>query len=214
VRNLGCARVGPAGEVPATGTEKTFAAGAAMPIVSGVEETPLTALSPWPGNPRTIAAERLEQLKQALAADREMLHARPLLALPDGTVIAGNQRLRAARELGWATIPVVTVELDPERAAVARGRLAGFENVEALEGDCYELLRGPFGLVFADGGAYDWEFIVSLLEPGGILVKDDLTPGRAVDGDPVREFLFRDERLAAAEILTTPHTAAIVAVRR
>jgi predicted O-methyltransferase YrrM len=109
---------------------------------------------------------------------------------------------------------VVTVELDPERAAVARGRLAGFENVEALEGDCSELLRGPFGLVFADGGAYDWEFIVSLLEPGGILVKDDLTPGRAVDGDPVREFLFRDERLAAAEILTTPHTAAIVAVRR
>jgi predicted O-methyltransferase YrrM len=30
---------------------------------------------------------------------------------------------------------VVTVELDPERAAIARGRLAPFENVEALEGD-------------------------------------------------------------------------------
>jgi hypothetical protein len=45
-----------------------------------------------------------------------MLQARPLLALPDGTVIAGNQRLRAARELGWQTIPVVTVSLERERA--------------------------------------------------------------------------------------------------
>jgi predicted O-methyltransferase YrrM len=111
---------------------------------------------------------------------------------------------------------VVTVECDSERAAVARERLAGFENVEALEGDAYALLRGrgPFGLVFADGGAYDWEQILELLEPGGLLVKDDLTPGRAVDGDPVREFLLRDPRLAAVEILTTAESAAILAVRR
>ena len=108
---------------------------------------------------------------------------------------------------------VVTVEVDPERAAIARERLAPFANVEALEGDAYELLDGTFGLVFADGGVYDWERIVALTEIGGIVVKDDLTPGRAIDGDPVREFLLRDERLAAVEILTTPETAAIVAVR-
>jgi predicted O-methyltransferase YrrM len=111
---------------------------------------------------------------------------------------------------------VVTVECDPTRAAVSRERLAGLENVEALEGDAYELLRGrgPFGLVFADGGAYDWEQILELLAPGGLLVKDDLTPGRAIEGDPVREFLLRDARLAAVEILTTPDSAAIVAVKR
>src|SRR5207244_5941955 len=51
-----------------------------------------------------------------LLEDREMLAARPLLALPDGTVFAGNQRLRAARELGWRTIPVLTVELEWGRA--------------------------------------------------------------------------------------------------
>jgi predicted O-methyltransferase YrrM len=110
---------------------------------------------------------------------------------------------------------VVTVEVDPDRAAAARERLAGLPNVEALEGDAYELLRGrgPFGLVFADDGAYDWEAIMALLAPGGILVKDDLTPGRPVEGDPVREFLLRDRRLRAAEVLTTAATAAIVAVR-
>jgi predicted O-methyltransferase YrrM len=110
---------------------------------------------------------------------------------------------------------VVTVELDPERAATARERLAGLSNVEPLEGDAYQLLRGrgPFGLVFADGGVYDWEAILELVEPGGLIVKDDLTPGRPVGGDPVREFLLRDPRVAAVEILTTPSSAAIVATR-
>jgi predicted O-methyltransferase YrrM len=110
---------------------------------------------------------------------------------------------------------VVTVELDPERAAVARERLASIANVEALAGDAYELLRGrgPFGLVFADGGRYDWEQILDLLEPGGLLVKDDLTPGRPIEGDSVREFLLGDPRLEAVEILTTPDSAAIVAVK-
>ena len=68
--------------------------------------------------------------------------------------------------------------------------------------------------MFADGGAYDWEQILALLEPGGLIVKDDLTPGRAIDGDPVRTFLLRDPRVAGVEILTTPESAAIVAVKR
>lgn len=111
---------------------------------------------------------------------------------------------------------VVTVERDADRAAAARMRLAWFENVDVLEGDWYVRLRGlgRFGLVFADAAPYDWEAVLDLVAPGGLLVKDDLTPGRAVDGDPVREFLLRDERLAAVEILTTPATAAIVAARR
>jgi predicted O-methyltransferase YrrM len=111
---------------------------------------------------------------------------------------------------------VVTVERDPGRAAVARERLAGLANVELLEGDAFEQLRGrgPFGLVFADGRPYDWEAILELVEPGGLIVKDDLTPGRPVEGDDVREFLLRDPRLAAAEILATSEMAVIVAARR
>ena len=116
---------------------------------------------------------------------------------------------------------VVTVERDPQRVALARERLAGLRNVEVVEGDVWEQLRGrgPFGLVFVDGGLRPvdperWEAILALVEPGGILVKDDLTPGRAIEGDDVRELLLRDPRLAAAEILATPDMAVIVAVRR
>jgi predicted O-methyltransferase YrrM len=115
---------------------------------------------------------------------------------------------------------VVTVERDPDRLAVARERLAGVRNVELLGGDAFEQLsgRGPFGLVFVDGGLRPvteekWEAILALVEPGGILVKDDMTPGRPVDGDEVRELLLRDPRLAATEILVTPEMAAIVAAR-
>lgn len=116
---------------------------------------------------------------------------------------------------------VVTVERDPDRIGVARERLAGLPNVELLEGDVYEQLqgRGPFDLVFVDGGLQQlapeekWEAVLALVEPGGILVKDDLTPGRAIEGDAVREFLLRDPRLAATEILATPEMAVIVATR-
>ena len=108
---------------------------------------------------------------------------------------------------------VVTVELDPGRAAAARERLAAFPNVEVVEGD-WRSLQGEFGLVFADGGDYDWERIFGLVAPSGILVKDDLTPGRPIEGDDVREFLLRDPRLVSAEILVDSRMAAIVAVRR
>jgi DNA modification methylase len=86
------------------------------PTVSAVHEVTLTMLRPWPENPRTISDHRLTDLKRALAADPEMLQARPLLALPDGTVVCGNQRLLAAVELGWQSIPVITIDLDPQRA--------------------------------------------------------------------------------------------------
>lgn len=108
----------------------------------------------------------------------------------------------------------VTVELDPERAAQAREALAGTV-AEVLEGDWRTVLpqRGPFDLVFADGGvAYD--LVADLLAPGGILVKDDLTPGAPVAGDATREALLLDPRLEATELLVTMGMAVIVAVRR
>ncbi len=111
---------------------------------------------------------------------------------------------------------VVSIERDPERVAAARARLATLANVELVEGDVYEVLRGrgPFELVFADGGRpFDWEAVLAATAPGGLIVKDDLTPGRPVEGDEIREFLLRDPRLAAAEILVTPDEAVILAVR-
>jgi predicted O-methyltransferase YrrM len=109
----------------------------------------------------------------------------------------------------------VTVEIDPERAAQAREKLAG-TRAEVLEGDWKEQLpqRGPFDLVFADGGR-DYERVADLLAPGGILVKDDLTPDHPdKENDPTRRALLDDPRLEAVEILVRDDMAAIVASRR
>jgi predicted O-methyltransferase YrrM len=111
----------------------------------------------------------------------------------------------------------VTVEPDGERFGQARDALAG-TRAEVIEGRWEDLLpqRGPFDVIFFDGGtgATTLPLAVSLPAPGGILVKDDLTPRRPVARDAIREALLRDRRLVGVEILTTPRTAAIVAVRR
>jgi predicted O-methyltransferase YrrM len=115
---------------------------------------------------------------------------------------------------------VVTVELDPQRAAIAARRLEAYPHVELLVGDWRELLpqRGLFGLVFLDGGGFKHapaeadDLVAGLLEPGGLLILDDLTPGRP-GPDPVREWAFGHAELEAVEILTTPETAALVVAR-
>ena len=113
---------------------------------------------------------------------------------------------------------LVTVELDPERAAAARERLGPRPNVELLVGDWREVLpqRGPFELVFVDGGGRDTKTdpgILDLVVPGGILVMDDLTPNRP-GPDPVRELWSSHPGAVATEILTTPATSALLVARR
>lgn len=118
---------------------------------------------------------------------------------------------------------LLTVEIDPRRARAAGDIFAGAPNVRVPGGDWRGLLdRGPFDLLFADGGGAkerDPAALVGALKPGGTVLLDDLTPealwpeewrGRP---DPVRGFWLGDRRLAAAEILTGPAEAAIVAVR-
>jgi predicted O-methyltransferase YrrM len=153
------------------------------------------------------AIPEVQALLRALAAGRDVAE-------------MGAAYGETAAVLAETARSVVTVERDPERITIARERLAGLANVELLEGDVFEELprRGPFGLVFADagvrqGGRQGWETILELIEPGGIIVKDDLTPGRPVEGDDIREFLLRDPRLASAEIFATPEMAVIVAVK-
>jgi predicted O-methyltransferase YrrM len=116
--------------------------------------------------------------------------------------------------------PFFTTEIDPDRAAAARDLFAGDENVHVLEGDWRELLppEAPFDLIFYDAMKQlhpqeDGDLVAGLLAPGGIALLDDLTPGFA-GPDPVREFWLGREDLAATEVLTTPKTAAILAVRR
>jgi predicted O-methyltransferase YrrM len=133
----------------------------------------------------------------------------------------GTSEGEGAAAIAETARSLVTVELDPERAAAAGTRLAGLENVELLVGDWREQLRGrgPFELVFFDGGAWKRDpesqgaqLAVDLLAPGGLLVADDFTPGRE-GPDPARAFLFDHPKLVASEVQVAPEMAVILAAR-
>ena len=116
------------------------------------------------------------------------------------------------------TVPFVTVELDETRARAAADLFAEDENVTVLHGDWHELMprEAPFDLLFLDSGMQhpevDGEDVVGLLAPGAAIVMDDLTPGRP-GPDAVREFWLEHPSLASIELLTTPKTAVILAIR-
>lgn len=94
-----------------------MAAEATHPVTAQL--VPLARLRPAPWNPRTIREPRFKNLCQSIQADPDFLWRRPVLAMADGTVYAGNMRLRAAQHLGWESVPAI-VEDVPEQLAKER----------------------------------------------------------------------------------------------
>ena len=107
-------------------------------------------------------------------------------------------------------VEVVTVELDPATQSVASGGAwPGF--VQFVLGDGAELVQelGKFELVFADapgGKLTNLEGTIGALQPGGILVVDDMDLSRQEDPDiiaalaTVRERLVGHPELVVAEL--------------
>jgi predicted O-methyltransferase YrrM len=158
-----------------------------------------------------------------LALIAEMIGARRVLEF--GT-FAGYSTIWLARAVG-ATGRVTTLEIDPERAALAREnfRRAGLESrIEVIVGPA---LKSAHALIAAADEPYDLAFIdadkpnnaaylaaaVSLLRPGGVVIGDNVvrdgevvnaaSPDDRVQG--VRAFvaaLSSDPRLSATAIQT------------
>src|SRR5688500_11657777 len=103
---------------------------------------------------------------------------------------------------------IITVELDPERAAAAAELFAHAPRVTVVCGDWRDAIpqHGPYDLLFADGGGLSQllEQCIDLLKIGGRLLVDDVTPRKALppdsifrDTDAKREALFGNPRLAS-----------------
>jgi predicted O-methyltransferase YrrM len=133
---------------------------------------------------------------------------------------AGTAFGEGAAAMAETALSVVTVEIDPARARAAADRLEPLPNVELLVGAWEELLppRAPFDLLFHDAGNFKrapeayGENVLDLLTSGGLLVLDDLTPGRT-EPDAIRSWARTHPQTVAAEILTTPTTSALVIAR-
>lgn len=106
---------------------------------------PIADLKPLPGNPRRGDVDAV------MRSYEQFGQRKPIVARRDGTIIAGNHQLEAAKRLGWESIAVVRVDDDDKTAkayALADnrvGELGGYDDDALLAlledvGDTSELL--------------------------------------------------------------------------
>jgi predicted O-methyltransferase YrrM len=113
---------------------------------------------------------------------------------------------------------LLTVELDAQRAQSASELFGDNSAIEVLTGDwSLALERGPFDLLFSDGGPKrspgDPEKLLPLLADGGLVVLDDYTPGYAGD-DAGRSVWLENRSYRALEVKLTPDASVILATKR
>ena len=145
----------------------------------------------------------------------EMQRLLAVLAAGKSCAEVGTAFGEGATAMGSTAKSLVTVELDPERASVALGSAPRFPERRASR----RRLAGsssptrPIRLALLRRRHFDQSpDSINLVAVGGLIVKDDLSPDWE-GPDPVRELLFNHPELVAVELLTTPQTTAVLAVR-
>jgi predicted O-methyltransferase YrrM len=159
-------------------------------------------------------------------------HGRLLFALAGGADVIGETGTGCGVGLAWLAsgarpgARLVSIELDPARAAVAADLFQDLPQVTVVQGDWREIGQAaPFDLLVLDGGGQGKQGSEPadpevLLRPGGMLVLDDLTPAGEwppmFQGqvDTARMHWLAHPGVDAAEIRLAPDLAALVATRR
>lgn len=123
-----------------------------------------------------------------------------------------------------ADATILTAELEEGLAEGAAAIFEGDDQVEVIAADWSTLRdRGPFSLLFLDSRASDdskVDNVAELVESGGVVVLDDLSPSEfwppITDGrvDVVREQWLLDERFTAVEVMVAPDAAVLIATKR
>lgn len=138
-------------------------------VEHAVEYKPLDELCHLERNPRKISKENMEKLVKSIKANPDYFEARPIIC-SDRTgklvIIAGNQRLRAAKTAGLSEVPVVVLHgLSEEREREITIR----DNVELGEWD--------FDMLESDWDAADLnEWGVDEFKPHKEIIEDEPDP--------------------------------------
>lgn len=131
------------------------------------ETRPIHTLKNWDKNPRGIKKDDFERLKRLIQKHGQI---KPLVITPDGTVLGGNMRLRAYRELGINDVLVSVV--DPKNKtemvaiALADNDRAGYYEEDALAEVTIDLPELDLGDFHIDLGQKPLEDIVEKYGPG------------------------------------------------
>lgn len=94
-------------------------------IVQNIQRWPIERLIPYARNTRTHSAAQIAEVAASIA---EFGFVHPVLAAPDGVIVAGHCRVLGARKLGLLEVPVVVLEhlsqIQRQALAIADNRLA------------------------------------------------------------------------------------------
>jgi len=119
----------------------------------------ITSLKLLENNPRTINKDKFDKLCKDMGEDPGFIERRPVLINKIGdtlNVYAGNQRVRAAKNLGWKEVPcIVDVNLDEK---TMRKRVLE-DNMHAGEWD-YDMLANEWELDELIGAGFNPEDLV------------------------------------------------------
>lgn len=93
----------------------------------------ISRLKNWNKNPRSIKKDAFERLKKQI---QKLGQYKPLLITPDGTVLGGNMRLRAYKDLGitdiWVSIVEPKTESEMMEYSLSDNDRAGFYDEDLL----------------------------------------------------------------------------------
>lgn len=131
---------------------------------------PINSLRNWDDNPRTLSAGDFQRLKQQI---QQLGQYKPLIITEDGTVLGGNMRLRAMRELGmekiWVSVVDASTDAKKLEYALSDNDRAGTYDDQALA----ELLESmdeelDLSVYKVDlGSPADLEEVLQSFGPGG-----------------------------------------------
>lgn len=133
-----------------------------------IEYLPVASLNGAPYNPRKMPDEQMQRLMRGIeefgVVDPIIVNQRTCL------IVGGHQRVEAAKRLGLETVPVVHVNLDPERERalnLALNKISGEWDVDALKGILGELNDAVLDL---DLTGFSDDEIAALLDEGPLAV--------------------------------------------
>ena len=161
-----------------------------------VEVVPIDSLTTDPKNVRKHGPRNLDAIKRSLERFGQR---RALIVMPDGTVIAGNGTLEAARALGWTDISVTRVPADWTTDEAAAYAIADNRTAELAEWDD-DVLKDTL----ADLDSKGWDiadvgFDVNFLPPAE--VHEDDVPSVPVEPEtkPGDLWVLGDHRLLCGD---------------
>ena len=157
-----------------------------------IKNAPIDSVHLYPENPREIDKSQFEKLKKSLT---EFGFVAPLVVnlrhddsfKPEEkkpTLVGGNMRWRAAKELGLKEVPIVEINLNRNKEAmlnIGLNRITGKWDISKLEKLVYDLSNTDLELDLDLTGLEDWEMKL-------------YNPAEDVDTEEIEKIIGTDEK--------------------